>query len=138
MFSGDDDSEEWFEGVKLYKSSNNVTGYKGVTKKGNQYQVKIAGEYVGSVYDTAIEAAAAYSKLRNEKDAAVAATIAAAKAEAKAEKVKAKLEKAKAKKAILVLESAALEKKALAKKAELSAVDELIEKLGAVVVDDAE
>ena len=134
MFSGDGDSE-WFDGVMLCKSKNSSTGYKGVAKKGNQYQTMFAGEYIG-LYGTAKKAAAKYAEAHNDAD--VVATIAAAKAEAKAEKAKEKLENAKAKKANLVLQSAALEKKALAKKAELSAVDEVIEKLGAVVVDDAE
>ena len=92
--------------MMLYKSKN-ATGYKGVTKKGNQYQLMFAGEYV-ALYGTAKEAAAAYAKVHNEKKAAVAAAIAAAKAKAKAllvpkdtaaarvEKAKAQLEKAEA------------------------------------------
>ena len=89
--------------MMLYKSKN-ATGYKGVTKKGNKFQVQYAGEYL-KLYGTVKEAAAAYAKVHNEKKAAVAAAIAAAKAE-KLEKAKEKLEKAKAKKANLVLQSA--------------------------------
>jgi hypothetical protein len=45
----------------LYKSKNSSTGYKGVSKNGNQYQVQYAGEYIG-LYGTAKEAAAAMAK----------------------------------------------------------------------------
>ena len=126
LFSGDGDNEdndEWFDGVQLYKSKN-ATGYKGVMKHGNKFRVMHAGKRIGS-YDNVKQAAAAYAKVKVAIEAAqVAAVQAEQVAAVQAAKKNMTLQEAQQKKAEL--------------EAELSALDEMIEKLDLDAVDDAE
>ena len=77
---GGEDVVEEAEGLRLHLSSNNGTGYKGVTNIRGRFQAKVQGAHAKDLgyYDTAVEAAVAYARHMQSIEAAPPAAAPAA------------------------------------------------------------